>query len=181
MSTIVGLRGLARQTKFDVGGKSFSTGVTTLLNLDNKRVARDIARHSAIGQTVQAIPAFFQNDDGVVEQGGKVTVRATGLVLDVSAINFTRASGAAGTGAAGTATIGAADATNPRVDTVVVNTTSGAFSVIAGTATAANAGGNNVALGGKAAVPADRIVLAYVIVPPTATNLVQSAVLDARP
>jgi hypothetical protein len=81
-------------------------------------------------------------------------------------------------GAAGTATVGTADVTNPRVDTVVVDTTAGTFSVIAGTATA---GASSFNLSGKGTVPANRVVLAYIIVPATATNLTQSAVVDARP
>lgn len=178
MSLLIGFRTLARRSGFDVGSKSFVPQKTTWVNLDNKRVSRDLARHSAIGQLIQAGIPFFQNDDGVVDQGGKVTVRATGLVLDVSAVNFTRASGATGSGVAGTATVGAADATNPRIDAVVVDTTSGAISVAAGTATA---GTNLVTLAGKPALVANRIALSYVLVPNTATNLVQDNVVDVRP
>jgi hypothetical protein len=178
MSTMVGFRGTGR-SRTRVGGKALTSDKTTLVNLDNKRAFRDLVRHGSIASTsIQVVAPFFQNDDGVVEQGGAVTNRATGLVLDVSAVHFTRASGAKGTGAAGTATVGAADATNPRVDTVVVDTTSGAFSVIAGTATA---GASLFNLQGKGAVPANRIVLAYVLVPATATNLTAANVADARP
>jgi len=179
MSTILGFRSFHRGDKFSLGDKSVNTTTTTLINVDNKRVQRDLARHSAISQLLQVLPPFFQNDDGVVDQGGKVTVQATGLVLNVGAVNYTRGDGTTkGAGAAGTATVGAADATNPRVDTVVVDTTAGTYSVIAGTATA---GANSFNLTGKGTVPANRIVLAYVIVPATATNLAQTSVLDARP
>lgn len=178
MSTMLGLRKLGRSPKFDIGGKSLSTTTTTLVNADNKRVWRDLARHSAIGQFIQTTAPFFQNDDGVVTQGGAVATRATGLVLDIGAVYFTRASGATGSNPADTVTLSAADATNPRVDTVAIDTTSGDIVKIDGTATA---GANSFTLAGKATVPADRIVLAYVIVPATATNLASSAVVDARP
>lgn len=162
-----------------MGGKTLSPTKTTLLNLDNPRHRRDLTSHGSVGSSyVQSTIPLFQNDDGVVGLGGKVAVQATGLVTDVSAVNFTRASGVAGSGVAGTATVTAADATNPRIDTVVVDTTSGAYSVIAGTATA---GTNNVTLAGRAAVPANRAVLAYVLVPATATKLSQDNVIDARP
>lgn len=179
MSTILGVRAFNRSQKFSIGDKAASPTQTALVNVDSKRVQRDIARHASIGALLQVQAPFFQNDDGVVTQGGKVTVQATGLILNVSAINFTRGDGTTtGSGAAGTATVGAADATNPRIDTVVVDTTAGTYSVIAGTATA---GANLFNLSGKGTVPANRIVLAYVLVPATATNLSQSNVADARP
>lgn len=178
MSTILGLRSFNRSQKFALGDKSLTVGKTALINVENKRVQRDVARHSALGSFIQVLAPFFQNDDGIVEQAGRVTTRATGLVLDVSAVNYTRASGVAGSGVAGTATVTAADVTNPRVDTVVVDTTAGTYSVIVGVATA---GANDFNLLGKAVVPANRIVLAYAVVPSGAVNLAQTAVLDARP
>lgn len=184
MSTVLGLRSFNRSQKERVGGKALNATGTTLVNIDNKRVQRDLSRHSAIGALFQAVPPFFQNDDGVVDFGGKVTTQATGLVLNVSAVNFTRGDGTTkGSGVAGTATVGTADATNPRTDTIVVDTTAGTYSVIAGTAIAtANAFNvHSAVLSGRGTVPANRIVLAYVIVPATATNLTQSAVVDARP
>lgn len=178
MSTMVGYRGTSRRSQ-RIGSKSVDSNKTTLINLDNKRAWRDLVSHSSIANTaIQVTAPFYQNDDGTVAQGGLVKNRATGLVLDVTAIHFVRTSGAKGTGAAGTATVGAADATNPRIDTVVVDTTSGAFSVIAGTATQ---GASLFNLQGKGTVPANRIVLAYVLVPATATNLTAASLADARP
>lgn len=178
MSTMLGFRSYSRSQKFDLGGKSLTTGATALVNIENKRVQRDVGRHSAIGSMIQVMAPFFQNDDGVIERSGKVTVRATTLVTDVSETYFTRASGVAGSGVAGTATVTAADITNPRVDTIVVDTTTGAYSVIVGVATV---GASTYNLAGKAIVPANRIVLAYVLVPANATTLLQTNVVDARP
>jgi hypothetical protein len=203
MSTFVGIRTLNRTQKFDIGGRLISpatgvagsgAGVTAFVNLDNARVRRDIARHTTLGALITGAGVPFSlSDDGVITQGGAVAVRATGLVLDVSAVNFTNAAGTAGAGAAGTATVGAADATNPRIDTIAVNTSNGAFVVIAGIPTPgatlfnhrgaagidAFAGVGNVTA--VTAWPAQRIPLAHVLVPATATNLTQVAnVLDIR-
>jgi hypothetical protein len=180
MSTLVGLRKFNRSQAVRVGGKAVTATGTTLVNIDSKRVARDISRHSAIGAVQHVTPPIFQNDDGTVDQGGSVTTRATTLVLDVAPVFITRADGTTKVSntAAQTVTLATADATNPRVDTVVIDTTSGTVAKIDGTATA---GANSFNLTGKATVPANRVVLAYVIVPATATNITQSAVVDARP
>jgi hypothetical protein len=136
MSTLVPLRAFNRSQKFDIGAKSVSPSSTVYVNVDSPRVQRDLARHAAIGALLQVGPSFFQADDGYVTGGGKVSSRATTLVLDVSPVAWVNAAKVAGVqSTAGTATLGAADATNPRIDVVVVDTTTGAFSVIAGTAT----------------------------------------------
>lgn len=184
MSTIVTLRNFNRSQGVRIGGKKLRSNADTFVNVDSPRVQRDLGRHSAIGAFLHTGTAFFQLDDGYVTNGGVVSNRATGLVLDVSPVSFITAAGATVSAAAGTATVGAADATNPRVDTIVVNTSSGAYSVIAGTAAAGAQIINPAATGflaSKGTVVANRIVLAYVLVPATATNLVAANVLDARP
>jgi hypothetical protein len=178
MSLMAGFRSLARRTGIDIGAKSFSDGVTTYVNLDNKRVRRDLAKHSSIGQLLATGDTFYQGDDGVIDWGGKVTVRATGLVVDSSAVVATRANGTVVNHAADTATIGAADATNPRIDIIALDTTTPNVVVVAGTATA---GANLVNRRGIADLAANRTALAYVLVPATATDLVQTNVLDVRP
>ena len=182
MSQLVPFRGFNRSQKVGLGGKDLRPNASTFINIDNPRVIRDLGRHSAIGSIFAVGSAFYQNDDGYVEYGGSVTKQAAGLVLDVTTGGFRRANGAAGTITAGTATLGAADATNPRIDTIVVNTTTGAVSVIAGTATAGAHLSEPSRTGfraGVGTVPADRIVLAYVLLPATATN--PTTVIDARP
>jgi hypothetical protein len=179
MSVLNGYRSFNRSQKARVGGKVPTSNKTTWVNINNPRVQRDIARHSAVGAIHTVGLAFTQNDDGVVDAGGAVTARASGLTVDVSAINFTRGDGTTkGTGAAGTATVGAADATNPRIDVIAVNTTNGAFVVVAGTATAGATLDNHR---GVADLPANRIGLAQVLVPATATDVTQANIADVRP
>jgi hypothetical protein len=177
MSIMQGWRTTTRQP-LRIGGKALKSTQTILINLESKRVFRDLARQSIATNAIAMTAPFFQNDDGNVSLGGVVTNRATGLTLDVTAGQITRADGSVRAITAGTVTVGAADATNPRVDTVVADTTSGAVSVIAGTATA---GASTFTLTGRGTVPANRVVLAYVVVPATATNLTAANVVDARP
>lgn len=72
--------------------------------------------------------------------------------------------------AASTVTIGAADATNPRIDLVVVNA-SGALAVRAGTA-AANPK--------PPARTANDVIIAAIFVPATATQITQARIVDLR-
>lgn len=187
MSILVPIRAFSRSQKYDIGGKSISPTRTTYVNVEGGRSQRDLSRHSAIGAVLQVGPAFFQNDDGTVDGGGVVTTRATTLVVDISAVRWTSAAKVAGNAAAGTATLGAADATNPRIDAIVVNTGTGVYSVVAGTATAGASltptrpGAASTFLAGLAAIPASSIALAYILVPATATTLLQTNVLDVRP
>jgi hypothetical protein len=188
MSTMLPVRAFNRSQRLGIGGKDLRSSATTLVNLDNKRVQRDIARHSTLGGFMPVGPAFFQDDKGTVEYGGTVAVRATTLVVDVAAgAGYRNDTGAAFSWAVGTATVGAADATNPRIDIVGVNVTNGALSVTAGTATAGASltltrpGAASTYLAGVAAVPANIVALAYILVPATATTLLQANVLDVRP
>lgn len=180
MSTMVSVRTFARGGNVSLGDKTLRSDKTAYVNIDNRRVMRDIARHSSIGQIFPYGDTYFQNDDGVVTQGGKVTVRTTTLVTDVSATYITRAGGGLiAIANAGTATIGAANVTDPRIDIIAVDTSgAGAFVVIAGTATA-NANLTNRL--GMAALPANCVALAIVLVPNTATTLSQDNVVDVRP
>ena len=177
---MVSVRTFSRGGHVSLGDKTLRSDKTAYVNIDNRRVMRDIARHSSIGQIFPYGDTYFQNDDGVVTQGGKVTVRATTLVTDVSPTYITRAAGGSiSIGTAGTATIGAADVTNPRIDIIAVDTSAaGAFVVIAGAATA---GANLTNRLGMAALPANRVALALVLVPNGATTLLQDNVLDVRP
>jgi len=112
------------------------------------------------------------NKTGVVS-GCAVSQRAGGanMSVDVAAGTIVLASATAAV-TAGTVTIGAADATNPRLDLVVSNG-SGTLSVIAGTAAAAP----------KEATldTTTYVLLAQVYVPANATSITTSLITDRRP
>jgi len=68
-------------------------------------------------------------------------------------------------------TISAADSSNPRIDIVVVNTSTGAVTVVAGTPSASPK---------PPSLPTSRILLAYVSVPAGAVNIQNSNISDRR-
>jgi hypothetical protein len=184
MSQLLPVRGFNRSQRVGIGGKDLRPDRSVYVNIDNKRVIRDLARHSTLGAIFPVGATIFQDDKGVVEVGGTVATRATTLVVDVSAASGQKTDGTNWSAAAGTATVGAADATNPRVDTIAVNVNTGAFSVIAGTATAGaqiSVPAQTGFLAGKAAVGANLVALAVILVPATATTLLQANVVDVRP
>lgn len=177
MSLHLPFKSLNRSQRVRVGGATLSSAATaapTYVNIESPRILRDLARHTTLGGVIQAGAPFGFASDGYRTDGGLVSVRATGLVMDVSAAFFVRASGATGTNPADTVTIGAADGTNPRIDLVCIDTNTPDAVVIAGTATA-NANLYN-RLGVTPTAPANRIPIALVLVPPTATNLLQTNV-----
>lgn len=176
MAIIVPVRNYQRSVKVRIAGRSLGPTAGTFVNLDSARVQRDISRHASIGGIHDAGSHIEIISDGYRDSGGTVAPRATGLVLDVAPVAWVNAAKVAGSqGTAGTATVGAADATNPRVDIVCVNTTTGAFSVVAGVATVRASLANPVGFG---LVGANLIPLALVLVPATATNLTTANVAN---
>lgn len=131
MSTMLGFRPLNRSAKQGVGVKDVVTGKTTFVNIENKRVARDLARHATLGQSLLVNPARFQLDTGTVDGGGIVTPRTGSLVLDVTAANLTALDGVTkGASAAGTATV-APNATLPQLSAIGLDTSTFATPTIA--------------------------------------------------
>lgn len=122
MSTIVGIKPLNRSAKVGLGAKDLITGKQVFVNIDNKRVARDLARHTSIGQLFESNPARYQLDTGTVDQGGSVTPRTASLTLDISATYYTALDGIAkGSFAAGTQAV-TPDSANPLVAAIGINT-----------------------------------------------------------
>lgn len=179
MSLHVPFRAFNRSQRPRIGGEQFTSPTASVwLNVDNPRIQRDLARHSSLGSIFAVGDALGLPSDGYITAGGKVAVRATTLVMDVAPVFFTRASGVNGTQVADTVTIGAADATNPRIDVVAVDTNTPDIVVVAGTATANATLFNR--LGVVATLPANRIPIALVLVPATATTLSQANVVQLR-
>jgi hypothetical protein len=183
MSTMVGLRGLARQTKFDIGGKSFVSGKTTWLNVDNPRVARDLQRHSAIGQSVQVGAPFYSPDDGVVLQGCVASGTAVAGQIAVSAGVIQTAAGASVTVPAANITV-TDPATNPSLSLIMVNTSNGAlaelqFTGVAGLTAVRALDWHETYVAGS--VPASRIVIAHVFTPAVLAAIPATDIRDTRP
>jgi hypothetical protein len=156
-----------RSQRVRLGSKPISPSATTLVNIENKRVQRDIARHSTLGAINVLSAPFLQDDSGLIDSGGVVTVApvsGTGLVASDSAIAIRTFAGVASSGAASTVTL-TAPTTTPRVDLLSVTLAAPQTLVKTdGTAAASNSAFN---LGGRPAVPATSVALAYVVVPAT--------------
>lgn len=193
MSTFVGVRKLNRSQKFDIGGRTIApatgasgsgAGATAFVNVDNPRVARDLARHTTLGALLlgAGIP-FFQGDDGFVLQGCAVTGTATNNQVNVAPGVIQTAAGASVTVAGGNLTL--TPGASPLISLVAVNTGSGALVEIAGTATAGLT--RDRALFGHETfsaitIPASRIVLAHVYLAASqAAPVAATTILDTRP
>lgn len=131
MSTIIAVKPLHRSAKIGLGNKDVTSNRVTFVNVDNKRVARDLARHATLGQTFPVNPPRFQLDTGTVDLGGLVTPRTGSLTVDVTAANLTALDGVTkGASVAGTAVV-APNATLPQLSAVGLDTTTFAVPTIA--------------------------------------------------
>lgn len=181
---MVGIKPLGRSAKVGLGNKDVVPNKVTFVNIDNKRVARDLARHSSIGQTFPANPPRFQLDTATVDQGGLVAPRTGSLVLDVGAVNYTALDGTTkGSVAAGTVTL-TPNATNPLVQAIGIDTTTFATGSLAQAtavaAAAANIESRVLAFPGSLTLAAidstaARTWLALVWVPPSIATLTSVA------
>jgi hypothetical protein len=182
MPTYVRARGLARKgvrirSKLAGGSAVTLTGRGwTLLDLDDPNTRADVAHHSSIGQILVGgnVNRYTTAPVAVVDSGCVVTPRQGSLVLDVSAGTVRLAANTTQAVTATTVTLGAAPATagQKRVDLVQVRATTGAVTLVAGTA------------GPGAVAPAvttagTDIALAYVLVEANATQ--PTYVDDVRP
>lgn len=173
MPPFVIVRGLSRRA-LRIGGQRITNKADVTIDLGDPTTRRDVGHHSAIGQLTvvgDRLPAATAVT--VITQGGVVTETAgtTARGLDVSAGTLKVAAGTTQAIAAQTVAFGAADATNPRVDLVVVADASGTASVVAGTARATGPAAPAAGAGNTA--------LAEVYVPANATK--PSWIRDVRP
>lgn len=191
MSTMVGLKSLNRSAKVGLGSKDLVQGRTTYVNIENKRVQRDLARHTTLGQIFEANPGRYQFDAGIVKQGGIVTPRTGSLVLDVTPTYIaTSNADDAVTGAmvaAGTATV-APNATLPQLSAIGLDTSTFATptvaAVILNTPAATITEARSITFPGSLPTlpavdsTASRIWLAFVWVPPSITTLTSVSATD---
>lgn len=188
MSTMIAVKSLHRSAKIGLGAKDVVPNKVTYVNIDNRRVARDLARHATLGQTFPVNPPRFQLDTGVVDQGGAVTPRTGSLVLDVAAANLTALDGTTkGASAAGTATV-APNATLPQLSAIGLDTSTFAVPTVA--AVILNTAAANVTEQRALTFPgslttfpavdstASRTWLALVWVPPSLTGITSVASTD---
>ena len=182
-----------RSQKFDIGGKTIApatgasgtgAGATAFVNVDNPRVARDLARHTTLGALIAGVGVpFFTADDGVVLQGCQVTPTAVAGQVSVAPGVVQTAAGASVTVAGGTLTL-TDPATNPILSLVAVNTTNGALAEIAGAETANLTATRALFFHDTLSaivIPANRIVLAHVFQPAVPVVISATNIIDTRP
>jgi hypothetical protein len=172
MAELVRVRGLARRGirigRTSGGAAMVANNKTRVIDLDDGVTRRELAHHAAIGQVAVVGDAPYAVQSGVVTTNGTtttVTVSAGVLLLPTGG---TRAVAGVTNQA-----ITAADATNPRIDLVLVNLATGAITLQAGTAAAspqAPVSGTynlypiaSIRVAANAAAPADVVItdLAY--------------------
>lgn len=174
MSTVVPVRAFNRSIKVRVGGRAVTPTSRVLVNIDNKRHQRDLARHSAIGAITSVGRAFEQADAGTVESGGVITV--TGNTASGTAVVVKSAAGVVTSGAADTEALTPAVVTNGRVNLLSVTLAAPQTIVeTEGTAGLPLTGVNATELVGRPAVPAGSVTLAYVVWAPAISATVVAA------
>lgn len=175
MARYLPIEGLSRSQQVRVGLQKIVPGNTFYVNLADGKERRDLAHHSAMGSYIVVGPVSADTGDVVVDWGAQTTQgasaidmvittepgelrnRETGDFVDIDSTDLA---------------VGAADATNPRIDLIQVHTTSGAVTLKAGTAAATPA----------APVPdADNLAIASVLVPANDTAITTSQITDRRP
>lgn len=182
MAELLPIRSFSRSQRYSIGLKRIHTNRTVSINLSNPEVRRDLGHHAAIGAFYPVGPLTITADAGYVAQGGAVTqTTPASLTVNVApgALKVRSSYDAnnnpvypAGftTFAATTKTVGAADATNPRIDLVSVNN-AGVVTLTPGTAAASPV---------APALPANSVELARITVRAAATTVVTSDINDVR-
>lgn len=171
MTELVKVRGLNRQRGIRVGGGSLTSAATRVVDLDDGASRRDLAHHSAIGQYVVVGDADAAVKTGVVVSNGTTTTYSVsaGTVVAQANADQNRPEATLTVNAVSNQAITAPDGSNPRIDLVHVDLTSGAIGYTAGTAGATPA---------KPATPANKLLLATLTVAAGATTPAGVVVAD---
>jgi hypothetical protein len=131
MTELVKVRGLSRRG-VRVGNQIISNTATKVVDLDDSKTRQALGHHTAIGQVFSVGDVLAAVKTGVVSTNGTTTTVSTsaGTLLREDGVTVTVAA------TPNQALAAAPDATNPRIDLVVVNNGSGAVTQQAGTAAA---------------------------------------------
>jgi hypothetical protein len=138
MAIYLPIQALNRSAALRIDGQKILPTAISYVDVSKASVRKELAYHSSIGQVYVTGPLTGNNSNTVVVTGGAVTAGA-GLSVNVSAGEIRdRSTGLYVAGLAATnSAIGANASGNPRIDLVVWDNTSGAVSVVAGTAAVA--------------------------------------------
>jgi len=174
MARYLPIEGLSRN-RFRVGTQKVVAGAVTWVNIADGKERRDLAHHSALGSYIVVGPVSASSDDVVVDWGLQTTQGSSGsdMVITTEPGELLNRTDQTRVDVDSTdLTIATADATNPRIDLVQVNTSTGVVSKKNGTAAATPA---------APAPDTDNIAIANVSVPANDTAITTNQITDRRP
>jgi hypothetical protein len=171
MAVYLPIRSVSRSQNVRIGQQKILPDTTYYVDISSGSTKRELNHYQAIGSVIAVGQLTATNSDAVVVTGGVVSA-GTGLSVNVTAGELrTRSTGLYVNGASATnSAIGANASGNPRIDLVVWDNTSGAVSVVAGTAAASPV---------APATPAGKTALATVAVANGASA--PGTITDVRP
>lgn len=175
MAEYLPIRGLSRSVNVRVGGQKILPGATYYVDIADGKTRRELQRHSTLGSYIVVGPVSQDSGDVVVSWGAQTTQGSSGADLVITVENGelrNRTSGDYVDIDQTDLTISAADATNPRIDLVQVDASSGAVSKKDGTAAVTPA---------APAPDSGNIAIANVSVPANDTAITTNQITDRRP
>src|SRR3954468_10704048 len=171
MASYIKVRAISRSQQVRIGDTRVTRNVSVAVDIDNPKIRRDLERFQALGAVI-VVGGLTSTAGDAVTSGGVVDGGANqaDLALRVSAGTIRTAAGATVAIVAGTPSVAAADGTNPRIDNVVANTSTGVVTVVSGTAAATPV---------APAVAANTVKLAEVSVPALDTSISDNQITDS--
>lgn len=175
MALYLPIRALNRSQNVRIDSQKISATTTAYIDISKVSVRREFAQHSAVGAVFPVGPLTSSNANQVVvgatvDEGSN----AADMVVQVNPgyIRDRSTSAVVIQIKASTLTITAADATNPRIDVIQVNTTTGVVTKVDGTAAASPS---------APAVTAGNVAIAQVTVPANDTAITTDQIADVAP
>ncbi len=174
MAQYLPVRAFNRSQQVRIGKQRVTPTATTFVDISDALQRKELAYHSAIGAVIPVGPLSASNADVVVNSGAYTDEGAANNDLIVRTYAGTlrnRQTGATVSVTQTDTTLSAADATNPRIDLIQVDATTGAVTKKTGTAAASPV----------APTPdAGTIVVAQVSVPANDTAITTNQITDVR-
>lgn len=175
MAEYIGVRALNRSAAIRIGKQRVTGTETTFVDISTASARKELAYHSSIGQLIQ-VNGLTNTNAPVVVQSGVTTnqgASAADLVVNTEpGIVRNRSTGAAISVSLTETTLSTADATNPRIDLIQVNYTTGVVSKVTGTPAASPV---------VKAAEEGNIAVANIAVAANATGIANNKITDVRP
>jgi hypothetical protein len=175
MAEYLPIRALNRSQNIRIGGVRVTPTETAYVDISTAQSRKELNYHSSIGAIVVVGALSTTNSIAVITQGATTNQGSSATDLIVNTEPGTvknRNNGVAVSILLTETTIATADATNPRLDLIQVNYTTGAVTKVTGTAAASPV---------LKAPEAGNLALAQVEVLANATGIANSKITDKRP